>query len=317
MKIFINIFSLKAFSALICLLFLAGLTVPAEAQNVPQVRSEMLVSTDWLAKNLDKTIILHIAGGRQHYDSGHLPGARFVAWSEITASRRGIPNELPPVADLQKLFERLGIGDSGRVILYGENSGLFAARAFFTLDYLGHGERAALLDGGLEKWRAEKREISTSASNFKPAAFTPRVRSETVVDLDVMRDLSWTAANLSRPSAVLIDARPAAEYTGETPGEGVARGGHIPGAANVFWMQNVASKENPVMRPAEELRKIYEAAGAGSTAKVVTYCRTGGQASHAYFTAKYLGYGVAMYDGSFFQWSASPDSPVVKGNARK
>ncbi len=228
-----------------------------------------------------------------------------------------MPNELAPVADLQKLFERLGIGDDARIVLYGDNSGLSAARAYFTLDYLGHGGRAALLDGGLEKWKTERRAISTDSVETKTARFTPRVRASAVTNLDVVRDLSWTATNLISPSAVLIDARPVDEYAGAKPGDGVPRGGHIPGAANVFWMQNVASKENPTLRSAAELRRLYEEAGAQQGRTLVTYCRTGGQASHSYFTLKYLGYDVVMYDGSFFEWSNTEGTPIVAGEKRK
>lgn len=283
------------------------------------VRSEMLVSTGWLAGRLDdpKVVVLHIARERAHYDEGHVPGARFVAWGEITATRGGIPNELAPAADLRKLFERLGVGDEARIVLYGDSAGLSAARAYFTLDYLGHGHRAALLDGGLEKWRAERRAVSTEAPEVKPAPFTPRVRAEAVVGLDVVRDLSWVATNVSTPDVALVDARPEEEYTGAKPGDGVARGGHIPGAANLFWMRNLVSRENPVMRPAAELRTLYEAAGAAAGRKVVTYCRTGGQASHAYFTARYLGYDVVLYDGSFYEWSNAEGTPVTTGAARK
>jgi 3-mercaptopyruvate sulfurtransferase SseA len=92
---------------------------------------------------------------------------------------------------------------------------------------------------------------------------------------------------------------------------------HIPGAANVFWMGNVESKENPVLLPPAELRRLYASAGVAPARKVVTYCRTGGQAAHAYFTLKYLGYDVTMYDGSFFEWSQTEGAPVVTGGARK
>jgi len=290
-----------------------------QKEKPPSVRSEMIVSTAWLAGHLNdaKVVVLHVARERSHYDGGHIPGARFVGWSEITATRDGVPNELAPVADLQKLFERLGVGDDARIVLYGDNSGLSAARAYFTLDYLGHGGRAALLDGGLEKWKAERRAISTDLVEMKTARFTPRVRASAVTNLDVVRDLSWTAANLTSPSAVLIDARPVDEYTGAKPGDGVPRGGHIPGAANVFWMQNVVSKENPALRPLAELYRLYEKAGAQHGRTVVAYCRTGGQASHAYFTLTYLGYDVVMYDGSFFEWSNTEGTPVVAGGERK
>ena len=290
-----------------------------QKKRVPSLRSEMIVSTAWLAGHLNdpKVVVLHVARERSHYDGGHIPGARFVGWGEITATRDGVPNELAPVADLQKVFERLGIGDDARMVLYGDNSGLSAARAYFTLDYLGHGGRTALLDGGLEKWEAEGRAIPTRMVEPKPTRFTPRVRASAVTNLDVVRDLSWSATNLTSPSAVLIDARPVDEYTGTKPGEGVPRGGHIPGAANVFWMQNVVSKENPTLRPAAKLRRLYKQAGVWHGKTVVTYCRTGGQASHAYFTLKYLGYDVVMYDGSFFEWSNTEGAPIVSGRERK
>jgi len=279
----------------------------------------MIVSTAWLAAHLNdpKVVILHVARARAHYDEGHIPGARFAGWDEITATRDGVPNELAPVADLQKVFARLGVGDDARIVLYGDSSGLSAARAYFTLDYLGHGERAALLDGGLEKWKAERRAVSTDLVEPKIAPFTPRVRASAIVDHDVVRDLSWTATKLASPSVVLIDARPVEEYEGTKPGEGVPRGGHIPGAANVFWMQNVVSKENLALRSVVELRKLYEEAGALRGRTVVTYCRTGGQASHAYFTLKYLGHDVVMYDGSFFEWSNTEGAPVVVGRERR
>ena len=132
-----------------------------------------------------------------------------------------------------------------------------------------------------------------------------------------MRDLSWTATNVTSPSLVLIDARPVDEYTGTKPGEGVPRGGHIPGAANVFWMQNIVSKENPALRSPVELRRLYKEAGVQDGRTIVAYCRTGGQASHAYFTLKYLGYDVVMYDGSFFEWSNTEGTPVVAGEKRR
>ena len=301
------------------LLTLLALAAPyAAAAAPPPVRSEMLVSTDWLSRRLGDpgVVVLHVARERAHYEAGHLPGARFVAWNEITATRGGVPNELASVEALQNVFERVGVGEKGRLVLYGDQSGLSAARAYFTLDYLGHGERAALLDGGLEKWQAEKRPVSTEEARRLPAPFRPRVRPNAVAALDVVRDVSWTVRNVREPGMALLDARPAEEYTGEKPGEGVQRPGHIPGAANVFWMQNLQSRENPVLRPVPELRRLYEAAGARAGAKVVTYCRTGGQAAHTYFTAKYLGYDVVMYDGSFFEWNRAEGTPVASGAAK-
>ena len=173
------------------------------------------------------------------------------------------------------------------------------------------------MDGGLEKWKAERRATSTDMVEPERATFTPHARANAVTNVDVVRDFSWIATNVTSPSVTLIDARPVEEYSGAKPGDGVPRGGHIPGAANVFWMQNVLSKENPVLRSVAELRKLYEEAGALKGRTIMTYCRTGGQASHSYFTLKYLGYDVVMYDGSFFEWSNTEGTPIVAGRARK
>lgn len=276
------------------------------------VRSEMLVSTEWLAANLKdpKVFVLHVARERSIYDAGHIPGARFIAWSDFVAARDGVPNELPPIEQLQKFFEGLGIGNSGRIIIYGDNNGLSATRAYYTLDYLGHGDRAALLDGGIEKWKAENREVSTQPVNTASAQFTPRLSPKIVVDLAAMRDLSWVAANVADPDVTIIDARPKEQYLG-TPGQ---RSGHIPGAANVYWQNNLAGL---VMKPEADLRQLYQSLGVKPNQKVITYCNTGVQASHAYFTLKYLGYDVMMYDASMAEWGKVEGTKVVTGENRQ
>ncbi|HMY73661.1 MAG TPA: rhodanese-like domain-containing protein, partial [Blastocatellia bacterium] len=204
--------------AVICFCIAAALA--QSKPSAPAVRAEMIVSTDWLAKHLsDKNIfVLHVARERKAYDDGHIPSARFIALGDLLTTREGVANELPPVEQLQKLFEAAGIGDEGRIVIYGENNGLAAARAFFTLDYLGHGARAALLDGGLEKWKAEKRELQTQAASFAAAKFTPRPQPGVLVKLDAVRDLSWVAANVASANVSLLDARPAEQYAG-TPNQ--------------------------------------------------------------------------------------------------
>lgn len=306
-----------------CLLTAVGLCaaveIPVQAQSnsvaAPKVRAEMIVTTDWLAKNpADKNVfVLHVARERKAYDDGHIPGARFVAMADLLATREGVANELPPVEQLQKLFEALGIGDEGRIVIYGENNGLAAARMFFTLDYLGHGARAALLDGGLEKWKAEKRELRTQPATIAAAKFTPRPRPGVLVKLDAMRDLSWVAANVANADVSIIDSRPEDQYAGAAN----TRTGHIPGAANVFWMKHLTGGGELTLKPAGELQKLFAEAGLKPDQKVVTYCNTGMQASHSYFLLKYLGYDVAMYDASFSEWSKVESAPVVTGKDKK
>src|SRR5262245_43905229 len=181
-----------------------------------KVRSEMLVSTDWLAKHIKdpNVFVIHVAAERKHFDDGHIPGARFLSSKEILTTRSGVANELPAVADLQKVFEQLGVGDTGRIVIYGENSPLLAARVYFTLDYLGHGDRAALLDGGIEKWKAEKFPVETQTVKAEPARFTPRPRPQIVAGLAAMRDLSRLTATSDDAEVAIIDARPEEQYIG-------------------------------------------------------------------------------------------------------
>jgi thiosulfate/3-mercaptopyruvate sulfurtransferase len=273
-----------------------------------QIRAEMLVSTDWLAKNLKdpSVFVIQVATDRKNYDEGHIPGARLLPAKAILTTRNGVANELPDVAELQKVFERLGVGDAGRIAIYGENSGLLAARAYFTLDYLGHGDRAALLDGGIEKWKAEKLPVDTTPVEPEPAKFTPRPQPQIVANLDAMRELSKAAANSDGAVAAIIDSRPAEQYLGnQTP-----RSGHIPGAVNVYWMTQLTGKDIPSLKSADELRRLKPGQ------KAVAYCNSGMQASPTYFTLKYLGYDAMMYDGSFSEWSKAEGTPVVTGKEK-
>jgi thiosulfate/3-mercaptopyruvate sulfurtransferase len=288
----------------------ALLTVGAgvsHAQSHPA--SQMLVETEWLANHLnDKSlVVLHVGINRQSYDAGHVPGARFLAISEIAVTRNGIPNELPSVIDLKAAFERLGVGDKSRVVLYGDESGLLAARTYFTLDYLGHGKGAAILDGGLEKWKAEKRSLTTAPAEIRTVTFTPKSRPEVIIELPAVVRM------VEDGKATLIDARPPNDFSGVNRSDGIKRGGHIPGAKNVFWVDNLVSRENPVLKPAADIRASYEAAGVKPGSKVVVYCRSGVQAAHDYFTLKLLGFTPVLYDGSFIEWSNNAATKVDTG----
>jgi len=286
--------------ALAILAMLASRPLASQLGNPPTLRPEMLVTTAWLAEHLSDhdVVVLCINSTPEFYSKGHIPGARQIKLGDIAVTRDGIPNELPPVEDLRKVFAQAGVSNKSRVVLYGERSNLFAARAYFTLDYLGVAGRAALLDGGIDKWTAEHRPLSTETPKVKPAALTISLRPGILVDTTAMRNLA------KKPEAVtLMDARPTKEFTGEQLSEDVAKAGHIPGATSLFWMDMLVSRENPVLKPEPELRRMYAEAHAAPDRKLVTYCRTGMQSSFDYFVAKYLGYDPSMYDASFFEWS--------------
>ncbi|MBI4464582.1 MAG: sulfurtransferase [Acidobacteria bacterium] len=296
------------------MVFCASLLNASQAgSSGPRIRSELLVGTEWLQTQLNnpQVIVVHVGRSREGYDSGHIPNARFFSRTAVSVTRDGIPNELPPLEALVASVRQVGIEMTSRVILYDEAEGLDAARVYVALDYLGLGERTALLDGQLKKWKAESRPLSRDAVNISPSSFLPQPRPEVVVPLGAMRDLAWLARQPGS-RVVLLDARPEAEYRGEKTGTDIARPGHIPAAVNVFWRQTLESDAKPVLRPVPELQKLYTQAGLQPGDLVVTYCQTGGQASHAYFTAKYLGFEPRLYDGSYMEWSAAKDTAVEK-----
>jgi thiosulfate/3-mercaptopyruvate sulfurtransferase len=293
---------------LAALALMPGLLLVAQGAE-PKLRPEMLVTTGWLAANLSEpdVIVLCINSTPEFYSKGHIPGARQIKLEDIAVTRDGIPNELPPVEVLKHVFEAAGVSNSSRVVLYGERFNLLAARAYFTLDYLGVAARAAILDGGLEKWTTERRPLSTETPQAKTTTLVISPRPEILVDTNAMRELSQ-----KKPGTVtLVDARPTKEFTGEQLSEDVAKAGHIPGAKGLYWMDMLVSRQNPVLKPEAELRRMYSALNARSDQPLVTYCRTGMQSSFDYFVARYLGYEPSMYDGSFYEWSKK-DQPVEK-----
>lgn len=288
----------------------------AQERSQPAVRSEMLVSTSWLEQHLNSgdLVVLYIGHDRQQFDSGHIPGSRFVRLDELVEQHKDSLNELPPVADLQATFESLGVGDQSHVVLTGDTGGVLAARAYFTLDYLGHGDHAALLDGGQETWIAESRRMSKDEATPVHAHFTPHVQPDTLVSTAHMRELSL-GANKGVSDYVLLDARPETEYNGVVSSEAVPAAGHIAGSQSLYWKKLIHSAANPLLLDPKQLQQQFARAGAGPGKSVVTYCRTGMQSSFTYFVAKYLGYRAAMYDGSVYEWVHAANNELVTSPA--
>lgn len=256
--------------------------------------------------------LLHVARDMDHYTSGHIPGARLVRWSDVNVTRDGLPGRLPSAETLTETFRNGGVGQDGLIVLYGDIDGLAASWTYFALDYLGHGSRTRILDGGKEAWAAAGFELTDDALPADPSTFTPLVSPEKVAEIGVVRDVSWAVSELGSGGIALVDARPALQFTGAEAGDAVPRPGHIPGAVNLFWMDNIDSRENPVLKPEAQLIQRLYGAGILPRDLVITYCRTGGQASQMYAVLKHLGFNVRMYEGSYVEWSNKEDTPVER-----
>jgi thiosulfate/3-mercaptopyruvate sulfurtransferase len=280
-----------------------------------QLRSGMLVSTAWLEKHLNdpELVILQVGRDRTQFDAGHIPGSQFVLLDKLVEQHPDSLNELPSVADLKETFEALGVGDRSRIVLVDDSGGVLAARVYFTLDYLGHGEQAALLDGGLNIWTKESRILSKLQPAIARQEFQPRVNFDILVSTSQMEKLSLLVSEGAN-HYVLLDARPLAEHMGLVNSESVSQAGHIAGSTSLYWKKLIRSDSAPQLLAAEELDRQFRRAGARRSQTVVTYCRTGMQSSFTYFVAKYLGYHVAMYDGSVYEWVRTAGNTLIRSS---
>jgi len=196
------------------------------------------------------------------------------------------------------------VSNDSRVVIYTTSWFPMAGRGYYTLDYMGHGDHTALLDGGLAAWRAARLPLEKDAPRFAPGKFTPHLHPEVRAMLEDVKKLSGEPS----PAELLVDARPDKRYTD----------GHISGAVHVYWQETlVDAKDNPVFLPPDKLQALFASRGIQPGQKLITYCEIGLQASHDYFIAKYLGYDAQMFDGSIHQWSHMNSLPVVQGTARR
>lgn len=268
-----------------------------------------LVSAEWLKRHRADSglILLHAERTSAPFDSAHIAGARFIGMASFTTKRGEILTELPPVAQLDSLLESLGVGNRGRIVLYGET--LPVTRLYFTLDYLGLGSRVSVMDGGLAAWRAAGGRV-TSEPTPQPARATLTV----TVHPEVLADASWVNQHRTDKTVLLLDVRSREEFDGSKQEEGVSRPGHIPGAVNLDWTTTIADGK---FRTLGDLRQLLAGAGAASDKQIVTYCRVGSRASAVYFVARLLGYRVRIYDGSMNEWAGLASMPVVKSDSAR
>ncbi|PTS86632.1 sulfurtransferase [Pseudomonas sp. HMWF032] len=290
----------------------AGLLAAATLLQVAQAlaASDVLVSTEWLEKNLNnpKVRIIEVSVVPGVYERGHIPGAVNFAWHRdlVDPVRRDIASQ----ENFQALLRKSGISADTTTVLYGDNNNWFAAWGAWVFDVYGV-DNVKLLDGGRVKWEAEKRALDNRAKT--PVAGNVTVKAANKNLRAFLPDL--LAAAEKRSDVQLVDIRSADEYNGKVfAPQGVqelaVRAGHVPGAVNVPWGQAVAA--DGTFKSAEELKKVYGAVGIDGSKPIITYCRIGERSSHTWFALKkILGYDVRNYDGSWTEYGNAVGVPVV------
>jgi thiosulfate/3-mercaptopyruvate sulfurtransferase len=280
---------------------------------------DSLVSTEWLAHDMgasdlrivDASYHLPETGrdARTEYETAHIPGAVFLDLAGLVDPTSPIDNTLPSAEKFASRMRNLGLGDGSRIVLYDDSAIHTSARAWFMLNKIFGAHNVAVLDGGLAKWKAEGRPLTSGVETQRSRHFT--VWS----DPAKLRRKADVLANLHTGDEQLVDARGTPRFTGEEKESrpGVASG-HIPGARNVPY--KALYDADGTFKDKGALKAVFEDAGVDLACPIVTTCGSGMTACAVAFALHLIGKDdVALYDGSWSEWGADPETPKATGPA--
>ncbi len=244
-----------------------------------------------------------LSAGLDDFRHGHIPGAVYV---DLEHDLSGPPttdrgrHPLPPPARMIETFSQLGIANRDQVVVYDDAGGIFAARVWWMLRYLGH-DAAAVLDGGWSAWVASRSAIEVGENRALKAEFSGRARRSRLVTID----------EIDNPEN-LIDARDPQRYRGEIEPLD-PRAGHIPGARNHFFKDNLDGEGFFLTPPA--LKQVFTTTlGKLPDSTAVHYCGSGVSACHNILAQTHAGLDEPrLYCGSWSEWCADPKRPIAVG----
>jgi thiosulfate/3-mercaptopyruvate sulfurtransferase len=250
--------------------------------------------------------------GRNAYAAAHIPGARFAHLDTDLSDKSPGPNgefrgrhPLPERNAFIETLRRLGVNHGSQVVAYDAHGGMFAARLWWMLRWVGH-DAAAVLDGGLQGWQALGLPLSS-----EPVA-GPRGNIEPHASRMHLASVEDVLANLASAAHVVIDARSPDRFRGENETLDPV-GGHIPGAKNRFFKDNL--QPDGRFKPAEQLRAEFGTLIDAPQAAIMQ-CGSGATACHNLLAMEVAGLpGAALYAGSWSEWCADPARQVATGPA--
>ncbi|QGU03880.1 sulfurtransferase [Corynebacterium comes] len=273
---------------------------------------ERLVSASWLSARLGTPGLRVVESDEDSllYNIGHLPGAVRIDWNKDLNDP--VTRDIIDGEAFARLMSEKGISRDDTVVIYGDQSNWWAAFTLWVFEMFGH-EDVRLLDGGRDAWMAEERDTSYVVPEFPPTDYPVVERNDTRYRVFVEE------VRASIGSTTLVDVRSAEEYLGSLGSDNepavapALRQGHIPGAVNLPWQDNV--HPNSRFRSRAELEEIYGALS--PEAETTIYCHTGDRTSHTSFVLKHLlGFDkVRNYDGSWVEWGNMVRMPIARGEA--
>lgn len=283
------------------------------------LHDDPLVSTEWLAahlndprvKILDATFKLPGVTPLpvEDFSAAHIPGAVFFDVDAVSDHASPLPHMFPDEAGFAKQIGALGVSNADSVVIYDAGGWVAAPRAWWMFLAFGH-HTVKVLDGGLQKWRAEGRAVEAGEVIPAPAQFGAKF------DASFVRGKGAMVDNLSSRAEQVIDARPAPRFEGAVPEPRPGlRSGHIPGSRSVPYGQ-LFDASTGVMKPLEDLRRAFMDADVDLDKPIVTSCGSGVSAGVLKLALYRLGVrGSALYDGSWAEWGAAEGPPIATGPA--
>jgi len=236
------------------------------------------------------------------FASAHLPGAELVTPAELISGQPPATGRMAPLERLIETFERVGLTPSTTVVTYDDEGGGWAGRLAWTLDVIGHDDWL-YLDGGLHAWAAGGGALSRDAAHRQSAPQDISVdRTHIAETEDILQQLAVDDGALR-----IWDCRSKEEYVGQKVV--AARGGHIPGAVNLDWLDLMDQQRNLCLIP--DLEEQLAARGITPDRDIITHCQTHHRSGLTYMVLRLLGFPrVRAYHGSWSEWGNREDTPV-------